>query len=143
MNDNFNGGHGDNNYNQSNGVQNAYSSGSGQQNEYNRPYYNQYTYNSQSNGKYPGSNAFTFGLLSMIFSAFSFCLTPTVSIVFGILAIAEANRAKKFFRSGSSTGSGKVMGILGIVISVVLFVFCLFLFLAVVAANPDGIFFII
>ncbi len=140
MNDNYNGRYnGQNQYGNINqnggqyGVNNQY-------NTYNQQYYYPYGYNNYSSGKYPGSNAFTFGLLALIFSAFALCLTPTISIVFGILAIAEANRAKKFMCANSRTKSGKIMGIIGIVLSVALFAFFLILFIILVAAYPNEVY---
>lgn len=137
MNDNYN-----NRYNgqdQYNVNQNGAQYGANNQyNTYNQQY-SPYGYNNYSS-KYPGSNAFTFGLLALIFSAFSLCLTPTISIVFGILAIAEANRARKFMCDNSHTKSGKIMGIIGIALSVALFVFFFILFIIWVAVYPNEVY---
>ena len=82
MNDNYNGRYnGQNQYGNINqnggqyGVNNQY-------NTYNQQYYYPYGYNNYNGGKYPGSNAFTFGLLALIFSAFALCaLTAALKAV--------------------------------------------------------------
>ena len=140
MSSNFNGNY--NQYNNNINRNNESYNSNNQCNSYNRQNYIPYNYDAyQSSGRYSGSNAFTFGLISLVLSAFTFCLTPTVSLVFGILAIAESNRAKKFMCVTSKTNAGKIMGILGIVLSVVRYIFLIILFIVFCAAYPRMEFF--
>ena len=62
----------------------------------------------------PNNNAFVMGIVSLVASFFC----APFNIIFGFIAVAQANKAAKLGHETSSTKNGRIMGIIGIILGI-------------------------
>ena len=140
MNDNNNQNQG-NFYNQGNQQGNFYNPYGQQQgnfynpNGYQQPFFDPYGQN-QAMGLSKAASARTMGIAALICSLLSWCISPLIGLVLGILAIVNSSTARRMLGyEAPETKTARTLGIAAIIIAAVMFVINVIIVIAMINSG--------